>query len=261
MNAYLLPVITLLSYSFATLSHGFGIFVRRHWQQVVGRIFCFLGLLLHAMVLHYWIDLASGQNLTFFNLLSLGLWLVSLFALFIALFKSFDVLVLIMMPLSMVSIILVLLFPGRYIIQSVAAPKDLFHIVLSIITFSVLCLAGLQAVFLAIQDRLLRYAPNGFLIRKLPPLVSTEKLFFQMVLTGFILLTFLLFSSLYSFHPFLQQDLLISKTLLAICAWLIFLVLLLGRWLRGWRGRFVIFTAVIGVLVILFIYLCSKFFT
>ena len=44
------------------------------------------------------------------------------------------------------------------------------NIVLSIVTSGILVIAGLQAVLLALQERLLRLRPSGTHIQKLSPL-------------------------------------------------------------------------------------------
>lgn len=53
------------------------------------------------------------------------------------------------------------------------------HILSSIIAFSLLTIAALQAILLAIQEQRLR------LIRHLPPLQTMESLLFQMIGTFF----------------------------------------------------------------------------
>ena len=54
---------------------------------------------------------------------------------------------------------------------------------------------------------------------------------------GFIVLSALLVSSLFFSTSIWMTGFLLGKTILVLLAWLIFAVLLLGRYYGGWRGR------------------------
>ena len=135
----------------------------------------------------------------------------------------------------------------------------LFHLWLSMITLAILCIAGLQAILLAIQERLLRLSPSDSFIQKLPPLVTMEKFLFQTIVVGFILLSLLLGSSFYEFHGLLWQHLLWQKIVLVMIAWAIFVILLMGRYGWGWRGRKAIYGTFFGVLLVVIVYVGSQF--
>ena len=49
------------------------------------------------------------------------------------------------------------------------------------------------------------------------------------------------------------------KTVLSILAWLVFAILLVGRWLVGWRGRTAIRWTVSGFVLLMLAYFGSKF--
>lgn len=242
-------------YASASLAQGLSLFNRikgtKIWMVLLG----FVAVALHALLLHHWIDLVSGQNLTVFNMLSLVVWLVSLLVLLIILFKPVDMLALFIFPLAIFSILLVVGFPSRFIIKTGGRPSELFHIFLSVITFAVMCVAGFQAILLAIQERVLRTKLGGTLLHKLPPLITMEKLLFQMLTTGFVLLSLLLATSLYSFHTILLSDaVILQKAVIVLAAWAIIGALLLGRYLWGWRGRKAIYCTLFGVLLLLIVY-------
>jgi ABC-type uncharacterized transport system permease subunit len=134
------------------------------------------------------------------------------------------------------------------------------HIFLSVITSMVLCVAGFAALILAIQEHLVRTEPGGNIIRRLPPLITMEKLLFQIITLGFLLLSFLLISSIYYFHELLSSNwLLWQKTILVICAWIVFAMLLIGRYFRGWRGRKAIYGTLFGVTLLIVVYFGSQF--
>lgn len=133
-----------------------------------------------------------------------------------------------------------------------------FHIALSMLTVAVLIIAGLLALLLALQERLLRKKVTNVWAQKLPPLETMEHYLFSVNRCGFILLTIVLLSSFYFYHALLwQQSLLVPKTLLAVMAWILFLVLLLGRHWRGWRGRQAINSTLCGVVLLMIVYLAN----
>lgn len=259
MNIITLSVFTVLLYAGTSLTQGLSLVSRRQGVRFWILVFGFLAIVLHGVLLYCWIDLPSGQNLTASNMLSLITWLISLLILSVALFKPVEILVVFIFPAAVLSILLVLGFPSRFIITTRANLTELFHIVLSVITFAILCVAGLQAVLLAIQERTLRSKPAGTFIHKLPPLITMEKFLFQMIGVGFAFLSLLLVTSIYFFHSKMLHDIfLFQKTTLVISAWIIFAILLLGRYLRGWRGRKAVYCTLYGVLLLLIVYFGSK---
>lgn len=135
----------------------------------------------------------------------------------------------------------------------------LFHTVFATLTLSVLCLAGLQAMLLAIQDKRLHAKQATGIIAKLPPLQTMETLLFRIVGLGFVLLTLLIASSLYFFHAQMTFAVL-QKIILALTAWVVFGLLLAGRHWFGWRGRKAIYGTLLGVTVLLIIYFGSLLF-
>ena len=110
------------------------------------------------------------------------------------------------------------------------------HILIAILAYSLLALAAVQAVLLAIQDYRLRHRQPGGFLRGIPPLTTMESLLFQMIGAGFILLSVTLLSGFFFLEDLFAQHL-VHKTALSLIAWCVFAVLLWGRWRFGWRGR------------------------
>jgi ABC-type uncharacterized transport system permease subunit len=131
------------------------------------------------------------------------------------------------------------------------------HILTSIIAFSLLNIAALQAILLAIQEQQLRSHPPRRLVLSLPPLQTMEALLFQMLAAGLIFLTISLVSG-YLFIENLFAQHLVHKTVLSILAWIIFSGLLLGRSRYGWRGQTAIQWTLIGFVLLLLAYFGSK---
>ncbi len=259
MNVPILSTLTIVIYFSASFIQSLGLYGRLHHSKWCVLGFGLLAICLHALLLHVWIDVAGGQNLNIFNMLSLALWLIAVLTCVIAMAKPVDLLVTLIFPLAAISMLLVLVFPREYIVNTVANSGALFHIVLSILTVGVLGMAALVAVILAIQESVLRYKQCGWLISGLPPLESVERLLFQMISLGFILLTVVLVSSFYFYYGLLFTHLLLlQKAALAVLAWVIFAVLLGGRYWRGWRSRKAIYYTLAGVGLLVIAYFGSK---
>ena len=140
---------------------------------------------------------------------------------------------------------------------SVAIVAKWVHILLATLAFSVLCLAALQAVLLAVQEKQLHHKRLTGIIQTLPPLQTMETWLFRLVGLGFILLSGLLLSSAVFFEMTPQ---LLEKMLISLVAWGIFAGLLLGRYYFGWRGKVAIRATMGGVLVLIMIYAGSLAF-
>lgn len=132
------------------------------------------------------------------------------------------------------------------------------HAVLALVAFATLTVAALVAVMLGIQDRALRTRRFGPWLSGAPPLTQVEALMFQLIGTGFALLSLALVSGVMFVHDLFAQHL-VHKTVLAIAAWLVFGTLLFGRWRFGWRGRRAIRLVLIGATLLVLAYLGSKF--
>ena len=132
------------------------------------------------------------------------------------------------------------------------------HVTVGLIAFGVLSIAAVLAIFLAAQERALRLRQFGPWLRALPPLTLTETLLFRLIGAGFVLLTLtLLTGALFVDNLFGQH--LVHKTVLSIVAWLVFGVLLYGRWRHGWRGQRAVNLTLIGMAVLILAFFGSKF--
>ena len=110
------------------------------------------------------------------------------------------------------------------------------HIVLSILAYALLTIAGSLAIALALLERALRTRrPLGWM-RALPSMEALEYGIFQALVAGFSTLTLALFSGFIFVENLFAQHLL-HKTVLSCLAWIVFAILLFGRWRFGWRGR------------------------
>jgi ABC-type uncharacterized transport system permease subunit len=214
-------------------------------------------VLIHAVALYQTLFMPIGLNFDFFNAGSLITWLIALILLLAALSNPVESLGIFLLPLAALSILLELIFGGQHTILTAQALELKLHILMSILAYSLLTLAAAHAILLAVQNNHLRNKRPGGFIRALPPLQTMETLLFQMIGMGLALLTLSLISgALYLEDMFAQH--LVHKTILSITAWVVFAVLLWGRWRFGWRGRTAIRWTLSGFMVLLLAYMGSK---
>jgi ABC-type uncharacterized transport system permease subunit len=131
------------------------------------------------------------------------------------------------------------------------------HILISILSYGLLTLAALQAVLLAIQTRYLRNRHPGGFIRALPPLETMDALLFRLIALGYLMLSLSLLTGVTYIEDIFAQHL-VHKTVLSFAAWVVFAVLLWGRWRFGWRGRTAVRWTLSGFIVLMLAYFGSK---
>ncbi len=111
-----------------------------------------------------------------------------------------------------------------------------FHVAMATTAFAFLTIGMSLAIAQVVVDRRLRSRqPLGWL-KILTPLESLESGCFQSITAGFTVLTLALVTGAFFVQDLFAQHL-VHKVTLAIIAWIVFGVLLLGRVRFGWRGR------------------------
>jgi ABC-type uncharacterized transport system permease subunit len=214
-------------------------------------------LLLHGMVLYQRILTPSGVNLAFFHALSIVSVLVAAMVLLTAIKRPLENLAFIVLPIAALCLTLDQVMPTQL---AIATPPDSIvqvHILISLIAYSLLSIAALQALVLAVQDGQLHNRRPGGVIRALPPLEWMEHLLFQLIAVGFVLLSLALVTGFVFLEDIFAQHL-VHKTVLSIVAWFVFAVLLWGRWRFGWRGRTAIRWTLGGFFALMLAYFGSK---
>lgn len=214
-------------------------------------------VILHGGLLYQTLVGPKGINLGFFNAGSLISWIIALILVLTAIRKPIENLGIVLLPLAAIAITLDSTFTSRHIVHATGRWQLDAHILISIIAYSLLTIAMVQAILLAIQEHHLRNRQPGGFIRSLPPLQTMESLLFQMIGIGFALLTIgLLIGLLFLQNIFAQH--LVHKTVLSLIAWVVFAVLLWGRWRYGWRGRVAIRWTLGGFVALMLAYFGSK---
>ncbi|MBT2143025.1 MULTISPECIES: cytochrome c biogenesis protein CcsA [unclassified Rhodanobacter] len=218
-----------------------------------------LGLAGAAVLVHAGILLGMHRgalDLHFFAALSLVAFVVSALTLLVNASRPVAALGVIVFPLTAALIAL----------DSFLAPPTLpqpmdwqikLHVTVALVAFGVLSIAAALAILLAIQERALRHRQFGHWLRALPPLTLTETLLFRLISAGFVLLTLTLLTGVLFVDDLFGQHL-AHKTVLSIVAWLMFGVLLYGRWRHGWRGARAVNLTLIGMAALVLAFFGSK---
>lgn len=255
INVFLVIFLYLSGAYFITLKLIFN--STQHPPRYIGLGLGTLGVLLHSIVLYHNILTPAGINLGFFNALALAAWTVIAILLISSLTKPVDNLGIIVFPIGALVIWLERSFPNTHLLIKSASWELKIHILVSLLAYSVLTLASVQAVLLAIQEHHLHNRHPGGIIRALPPLQTMESLLFEMIGAGFILLTLSLMSGFLFLENMFAQHL-VHKTILSVFGWVLFAILLLGHSRAGWRGRAAITWTLSGFIVLMLGYFGSK---
>lgn len=250
LNPSTIVVLAMALYGMATVLQCRYWITQKHASMSVWFGAGIVGFFLQGYGLYHLIDIAGGQNLTYPIVFSLMTWVFSFFVLFGALFKPLVNLSVLAFPLSMLAILLTMLFPGQRVEQTGMDTETFVHIWFAILTTAVLLVTASQALLIAVLDYLLHHKRVIRLVQLLPPLQSMESMLFGMIWGGFILLSILLVSSQWFFHNAFHHTML-HKTLPGVLAWGIFLMLLIGRYGFGWRGRLAVRGTLLGVFILM----------
>ena len=216
-----------------------------------------MAMMLHGVLLYQQIVTPSGLDLHFFNALSMVSILVAVLLFAVTINRPLENLAIIVLPVAAISLALDQVIRNDTAISVPGSGGLQIHILISLLAFSLLSIAALQAILLAIQNHHLHNRQPGGLIRALPPLQLMEQLLFQLIAVGFILLSLALLSGFLFLEDIFAQHL-VHKTVLSVAAWLVFAVLLWGRWQFGWRGRTAIRWTLGGGFFLMLAYFGSK---
>lgn len=216
----------------------------------------FLAAILHAVILFADTLTVAGINPSIFNSFSIVSWLAVVFYLIAESRKPVETLGIFIFPVTSVAIFLQLFWPQTMRLSELSFELKL-HILLSLLAYGLLAVAAAQSVLLAVQTHFLKNKQPGGFIRSLPPLQSMESLLFQLISSGFIFLTLALLSGFIFLDDIFAQHL-VHKTVLSIIAWLIFAILLWGRWHYGWRGKKAVHFTLSGFIFLMLAYFGSK---
>jgi ABC-type uncharacterized transport system permease subunit len=213
-----------------------------------------------ALIFHgadIFMTMQDGWVLNLFTTLSIVAWLMALAALIWGAKTPNAPPGIIIYPIVALSLILKTSLPHDEV-KALVNPALEWHILLSLAAYSLFTLAAIQAIVLAVQEQQLKQRHLAGLIRKLPPLQSMESTLFQLISSGFILLSIGLTAGVFFIDDIFAQHL-AHKTVLSLIAWCVFATLLWQRWRNGLRGKTAIKWILIGFVFLLLAYFGSRF--
>lgn len=216
-----------------------------------------VALLLHLVVLHEAIISPNGLRFGLFNIALMHGWLLALLALLVNVYRPVQGIYLIAMPLAAFELSLGVIGHDPQSTAIALTPAIESHVLLSLLAYSLLSIAALQAVLLHWQERALRRHQRGLLMA-LPALQTMESMLFELIAVGFVLLCLAIGTGFFVLDDWFAQHV-AHKTIFTLMAWLVFACLLAGRHWRGWRGRTAVRFTLIGFALLLVGFIGSKF--
>ena len=214
----------------------------------------------HAAALY--LDMFGGGTVRFSFALTVSviLWLAVVLHGFESLAYQQRGLLALILPTACAGVLLPLIFPVEHPLIHIDSWLFRLHFILAMLAYGVFLLATLQACLLWIAERELHDPARLSEARRFPPLLRMENLLFRMLSIAFLLLTASLASGLLVSEQlngnWIRAD---HKTVFACLSWLIFGALLLGRKLRGWRGKKATAWTIAGFVMLLLAYVGSRF--
>ena len=125
------------------------------------------------------------------------------------------------------------------------------HVVLSFLGDAVFALAFSASLLYLVQERRLKTHRGRGMLRHLPSLETLDRLNYTCLVWGLILLTLGIVSGIVWAHTawgrFWSSD---PKVVFSLVTWAIYVVLLQGRMVAGWRGRWAATLTIAGFAVI-----------
>jgi ABC-type uncharacterized transport system permease subunit len=217
-----------------------------------------IGLAAHSAQLISEVMVAGMLQMSLLNTISICVWMTIAVILISSLSKPLHNLFVFLMPVGAAFLVLALFAPH------LASPRAyttgmLVHIFISLLAYSVMIIATLQAILVNIQSNdLQQHRLNNRISRILPPLQSMERLMFEWLMIGFVLLTASIITGGIYVDDMLAQHL-IHKTVLTLIAWGFFAILIFGHFYLGWRGRRASKLIYVGFGFLLVAFIGSKF--
>jgi ABC-type uncharacterized transport system permease subunit len=219
-----------------------------------------LPLALHAALLGRAAFAPDGLHLGVGNAVSAILWLTVLIYWLGNFFHRLDGLQTLVLPVAAVAALLPAVFPSVKPLPNTEMAAFKAHLLVAMAAYSLLTIASLHVLLMTLIERRLHEGVLSHRLRNLPPLLTMERLLFQIIWAGFILLTLTIASGvIYSEELFGKAAKFNHKTVFGVLSWIVFAALLCGRHLYGWRGRVAVRWTLAGFLMLVLAYIGSKF--
>ncbi len=253
------------------------------------RVVIVLAWLLHAWLLRDAALIDGNWRFGFALALSATMWIAVALFWFESLMIELVSIWLLILPLAALCALLPLAFPGSIVLGRMsgadggaANPWLPAHLAVALAAYGLLTIAAVHALYMAtLERRLHRTAGSAWraderepadggsdsggeiervMLLRLPPLLTMERVLFRLIGAGFALLTLTVATGIvFSESLFGRPMRFDHKTVFTLLAWATFAALLIGRALRGWRGRVALSWTLGGFAFLLLAYAGSRF--
>lgn len=216
-------------------------------------------LLVHSVLLYDSTMSGPQLSLGIGNAASLIVWLSVLIYWLGSFVHRVEGLQALVMPVAAAGSILPLLLPAARPLPNTEFFAFKAHLIISMLAYSFFTIASLHVLLMALLEKRLHVGQLRSGITSLPPLLTMERILFQLIGVGFVLLTLSLGSGILFSEEVFGRPLDIShKTVFGLLSWTIFGALLLGRRRYGWRGRVAMRWTLSGFLTLVLAYFGSR---
>jgi ABC-type uncharacterized transport system permease subunit len=236
------------------------------------RIALLMGIVLQGAALYASVLPNQQLHLSWVLALSVAIWLGLIVFWLESIIVAIDGLQLLLLPFAAFICILAALFPASYLIAHNSQPALRSHLLVALAAYGLITIAALQSMLMAATDHYLHNPKESArqsgplhlawsrMLFAQPSLMAQEQLLFRIIWVAFIALTLAVLSggliSLATTGKILPFD---HKTIFTLLSWVTFGVLLLGRHIRGWRGRIALRYTLLGFAFVVLSYSGSRF--
>tara|TARA_B100001564_G_C20624341_1_gene663949 strand:+ start:559 stop:1344 length:786 start_codon:yes stop_codon:yes gene_type:complete len=255
----LLGISTIIAYTISMLSIKYVIVEDEYasHKRISFDVIFFVSLVLFTAYTYTLID-SFYQKLNFITSLEITFLIVNYLFFAFMFTKPIKHLGLVLLPLTLITIPFSMIYHNDNNLGQI--DNDLkVHVIVSIASYGFLGLAAIQAILLKYQENKLKHVQSSLFLTVLPPIEKMEKVMFELIVFGFILLTL----SLVSGAPFVfmgEYTGLIEKILFSIIAWITYSYLIFSRFLKGFRGKKATNLTLSGMTFLFISYLGTKLF-
>lgn len=242
------------------LRRGIGDGTGHRALQAPARSALLIAIVVHGLALHAAMFADGSMRFGVGPAISMMVWLAICFYWIETFYAPLQGLQALALPAGALANLASLVLPGHMMLANADSPAFRAHFIVAMLAYSLFTLAALHALLMAVAERQLHSGRLSRSIASLPPLMTMEALLFRLITIAFVLLTLTLGSGvLFSEALFGQAVRLDHKTVFAFISWGLFGVLLIGRRLRGWRGRVALRWTLAGFVTLVLAYVGSRF--
>jgi ABC-type uncharacterized transport system permease subunit len=253
-SEWVLGILAVLAYAVPAVVRGLG---ARGMRLVLLAAWALHGASLAVGLL----GLAGGAHFGFGPAVSTTAWLVlTVYALESRLYPQLQSRT-VLASWGALAVLVGLVFPGK-VLHAQASLWLPLHWALGIASYGLFAAAVVHAWLMTRSEAQMRLGAAGDASQVDMPLMTLERLMFALVMAGFILLSATLLvgwgfsESLYGAGVAWKWN---HKTIFSVMSWLVFALLLWGRWQWGWRGKRAVRVLYLGAGLLLLAYVGSRF--